>query len=128
MAFKMHDLKWRYGLGSWAVVTGASDGIGEQYSIHLASQGFNLVLISRTKSKLEAVKKKIMEKNDKIQVKIVVADFNGNANMAFYQKLKQDIGDINISLLILNAGVLYGGLLEKTNPKDMQATIDINIY
>ena len=110
------------------MVTGASDGIGEQYSIHLASQGFNLVLISRTKSKLEALKKKIIEKNDKIQVKIVVADFNGNANMAFYQKLKQDIGDINISLLILNAGVLYGGLLEKTNPKDMQATIDINIY
>ena len=88
MAFKMHDLKWRYGKESWAVVTGASDGIGEQYSIYLASQGFNLVLISRTNSKLEAVKKKAIEANSKVQVKIVVADFTCNANMAFYKRLK----------------------------------------
>ena len=52
MAFRLKDLKFRYGEGTWAVVTGASDGIGAEYSLHLARQGFNLVLISRTKSKL----------------------------------------------------------------------------
>ena len=55
MAFRMKDLKFRYGDESWAVVTGASDGIGAEYCYHLAKQGFNLVLISRTKSKLESV-------------------------------------------------------------------------
>ena len=41
------------------VVTGASDGIGKQFSIILASKGFNIVLISRTQSKLENVSKEI---------------------------------------------------------------------
>ena len=31
-------------------------------------------------------------------------------------------------MLILNAGVLYGGLLENVKPKDMQATLDVNVY
>ena len=43
-----------YGPG-WAVVTGASDGIGAAFCEQLAQSGFNIVLISRTKSKLEAV-------------------------------------------------------------------------
>lgn len=41
--------------GGWAVVTGASDGIGKAYAFELARLGFNVVLISRTAAKLEAV-------------------------------------------------------------------------
>jgi len=37
------------------VVTGASDGIGRVYALELAKRGFNILLISRTKSKLEQV-------------------------------------------------------------------------
>lgn len=43
----------RYGKNSWAVVTGATDGIGKGFAIELAKRGFNIVLISRTMSKLE---------------------------------------------------------------------------
>lgn len=43
----------RYGEDSWAVVTGATDGIGKASAIYLAKEGFNVVLISRTLSKLE---------------------------------------------------------------------------
>ena len=66
MAFRLHDMKLRYGKDTWAAVTGASDGIGAEYSILLAQQGFNLVLISRTVSKLEQVKKRALEANSKI--------------------------------------------------------------
>lgn len=49
------DLR-KYGRpGSWAVVTGASDGLGKEYAKQLAAKGFNLVLVSRTQSKLEAL-------------------------------------------------------------------------
>merc|ERR1711879_74279 len=41
--------------GGWAIVTGASDGIGKAYSLTLAKKGFNVFLISRTLSKLEDV-------------------------------------------------------------------------
>ena len=128
MAFKVHNLQWRYGKDSWAVVTGASDGIGAEYSVILARQGFNLVLISRTESKLEAVKKRALEANSNIRIKVIVADFSGNSNIDFYRALVSKIREIDMSLLILNAGVLYGGLLENAKPKDMQATIDVNVY
>ena len=42
-----------YGLGdTWAVVTGGSDGIGEQFCLQLAQKGFNICIISRNKSKM----------------------------------------------------------------------------
>lgn len=47
----------RYGKDSWAVVTGASDGIGRGIAIELASRGFNVVLIARNIAKLEEVAK-----------------------------------------------------------------------
>jgi short-subunit dehydrogenase len=37
------------------VITGASDGIGKEFALQLASKGFNILLISRTKSKLDAL-------------------------------------------------------------------------
>ena len=49
----------RYGEDSWAVVTGATDGIGKAAAIHLARQGFNVVLMSRTLAKLEKVAKEV---------------------------------------------------------------------
>jgi 17beta-estradiol 17-dehydrogenase / very-long-chain 3-oxoacyl-CoA reductase len=52
-----------YGKGSWALVTGASDGIGAEYCRQLASDGFNIILVSRTLSKLEAVNKEVKEIN-----------------------------------------------------------------
>ena len=41
-------------LGEWAIVTGATDGIGKAYAFKLAKKGLNVVIISRTKSKLDA--------------------------------------------------------------------------
>ena len=52
----------RYGgKGSWAVVTGATDGIGKAAAMYLANEGFNIVLMSRTLSKLKDVAKELEE-------------------------------------------------------------------
>ncbi|CAI2376614.1 unnamed protein product [Moneuplotes crassus] len=52
------DLAKRYGKGPWAVVTGTTGSIGEEYCKQLARQGFNLVLFGRNKYKLDAKLKK----------------------------------------------------------------------
>ena len=39
--------------GAWAVVTGASDGIGKEFSFQLAKAGFNILLVARNKTVLE---------------------------------------------------------------------------
>jgi len=41
------NLKLEYGENSWALITGASDGIGKGFAIELAKQDFNLILIAR---------------------------------------------------------------------------------
>ncbi|XP_033092540.1 testosterone 17-beta-dehydrogenase 3 isoform X3 [Trachypithecus francoisi] len=47
-------------MGQWAVITGAGDGIGKAYSFELAKRGLNVVLISRTLEKLEAIATEIV--------------------------------------------------------------------
>jgi 17beta-estradiol 17-dehydrogenase / very-long-chain 3-oxoacyl-CoA reductase len=42
--------------GQWAVVTGASEGIGKGYAFTLAASGYDVVLASRSQSKLDKVK------------------------------------------------------------------------
>ena len=53
---KKMDLLKRYGgKGTWALVTGSTDGIGLEFAKQLAKDGFNICLVSRTESKLKAV-------------------------------------------------------------------------
>jgi 17beta-estradiol 17-dehydrogenase / very-long-chain 3-oxoacyl-CoA reductase len=58
--------------GSWAVVTGASDGIGKGIAFALAARGMNIALVSRTASKLQAVADEIKQKYPKCETTIVV--------------------------------------------------------
>jgi 17beta-estradiol 17-dehydrogenase / very-long-chain 3-oxoacyl-CoA reductase len=44
--YKKEDFKNRYGNG-WAIVTGATDGIGKEFCESLANKGVNIILISR---------------------------------------------------------------------------------
>ncbi|XP_061623794.1 17-beta-hydroxysteroid dehydrogenase type 3 isoform X1 [Phyllopteryx taeniolatus] len=82
-------------MGEWAVVTGASEGIGRQYALALAEQGMNVVIMSRTKVTLDKVAKEISETTHRM-VKVVVVDFT-----------KDNIfNDIEEELMYLDIGVL----------------------
>ena len=80
-----HDLLLRYsgrrcvGGGieerSWAVVTGASGGIGRGFAVELARRGFNICLISRSMDRLQDAGDEVQRVNPKTKVKLVVADF-----------------------------------------------------
>ena len=63
-------------LGQWAVVTGATDGIGKGYAKALARRGMSVMLISRNPTKLQDVQKEIQSLNSKIDVKILAIDFS----------------------------------------------------
>jgi len=52
---KEERLQETFGKGEWAVITGASEGIGRDYALQLAKAGFNLILVSRTTANLERV-------------------------------------------------------------------------
>ncbi|XP_035687444.1 very-long-chain 3-oxoacyl-CoA reductase-B-like [Branchiostoma floridae] len=86
--------------GKWAVVTGASDGIGKAYAEQLAARGMNIVLISRSEGKLKAVAAGIESKAG-VQTKIVVADFGSTE---IYDNIKQELEGLDIACLVNNVG------------------------
>jgi len=93
--------------GEWAVITGATDGIGKAYALALAKKGMSVVLISRTETKLQDVAKEINDKNyDGVTTKYVVCDYSKFDDQAKH-KVKEAIKDLNIGLLINNVGVSY---------------------
>ncbi|KAL3428478.1 3-ketoacyl-reductase [Phlyctema vagabunda] len=92
--------------GTWAVVTGASDGIGKEYAIQLAQKGFNIVLVSRTESKLQVLAKEIEQKNylgTPIQTKILAMDFAKNDD-GDYARLKALVDGLDVGILVNNVG------------------------
>jgi len=53
--------------GDWAVITGATDGIGEAIAFECARKGLSVLLLSRTESKLQATSKALSEKYPKVR-------------------------------------------------------------
>jgi len=92
--------------GPWAVVTGATDGIGKAYAQKLASLGLNIVLISRTLEKLQQVAEEIKKSSPSIEIKIIAVNFtDGNS---IYSRLRTELADLDIGILINNVGMAVG--------------------
>ena len=87
------------------MITGASDGLGKEYAIQLAQKGFNLVLISRTESKLQTLSTEIEQKyvGSAIKTKILPMDFAKNAD-GDYAKLKALVDGLDVGILVNNVG------------------------
>lgn len=88
--------------GNWAVITGASDGIGKEYAFQLAKKGFNIVLVSRTQSKLELVAKEIETKYKK-ETKIVAFDASTDAPENYFE-LSKALDGLPVTILVNNVG------------------------
>ncbi|CAF0775959.1 unnamed protein product [Rotaria sp. Silwood1] len=91
--------------GEWALVTGSTDGIGRAYAIELAKRGLNIVLISRTKDKLEQVAKEVQSKNSAVEVKTIAIDFTKDNSI--YATIHENIRGLDIGVLVNNVGMSY---------------------
>lgn len=115
--FSISFLKWFYisflrpgknlkNYGSWALVTGPTDGIGKGFAFQLARKGLNLVLVGRNPDKLKEVSDAIQAKYGKTQIKNVVVDFSGDLNEGM-KRIEEAIEGIDVGVLINNVGVSY---------------------
>ena len=91
-------LKSKY--GEWALVTGASSGIGLEIATQLANAGFHLVINARHTDKLQDVEKKLKSLSA-IEVKIVACDVSETEGI---NKIIQSTQGLNIGLLVVSAG------------------------
>ena len=90
--------------GPWAAVTGASEGIGRRYALELARRGLNVVLMSRSREKLEKVAREIRETHGRDAL-IVPVDFTRGP--AVYETLRETLHQLDIGLLVNNVGLSH---------------------
>ncbi|XP_040199067.1 very-long-chain 3-oxoacyl-CoA reductase-like [Rana temporaria] len=96
---------WRGDLtryGRWAVVTGATDGIGKAYAQELAKRGLDVVLISRTLEKLKKVAAEIEQEFGR-KTRVIQADFTNGSHI--YQTIKEELEGLEIGILVNNVGM-----------------------
>jgi uncharacterized protein len=87
-------------MASWALVTGATAGIGESFSRLLASHNYNIVLVARDLARLEERAKNLEEKYG-IQSQVIQADLATDEGC---MKIEKYIAENHIDVLINNAG------------------------
>lgn len=108
----------------WAIVTGASVGIGQHIALKLAKKGMNLVIIARRESLLQRVKEEIESLGQ--QCRILILDL---ADISSVDKLKSWLISEHITpyVVVNNAGVgLYGEFMSSSN-EEMGRMLTLNI-
>jgi short-subunit dehydrogenase len=94
-----------------ALVTGASSGLGLEFSKLLARDGYHLVIVARDAAKLQQVADELAAQH-KITVRVIARDLSAaDAGQAIYDELRRD--SVVVDVLINNAGyALYGPFIE----------------
>lgn len=118
----------RFGANSWAVITGSTDGIGKSFAERLALRGFNIVLVSRNKEKLETVASQIRKSHPSILLKIVVADFNNSSQQGFFDKIFAEIKDLDVSILVNNVGLFFMEHFDLVEESTINNLLNVNIF
>jgi len=102
------DFAARY--GPWAMVAGASEGIGAAYTEQLATRGLNLVLVARRAELLQSLASELSKKYN-VEIKIIPLDLSA-ANAV--EQIAENTKDMEIGLLVYNAAFsAIGPFLER---------------
>jgi len=117
-------LAQRYGHGSWALITGASDGLGKVFAQELARYGFNLILISRTQEKLSRLQTELEAGG--IQAKTVCADLSDSSEST-YARIVAVAREVDLSIVINCAGVTVHRLYADIPAATVRHLLSLNV-
>lgn len=109
--------------GPWAMVTGASSGIGQELAIQLADAGFNLIINGRDEEKLAALQKEISSEHS-VKIISVAADLATGTGI---QSILDTTQDLNIGLLIHSAGFGTAGLFPEIPVNKEINMVQVNV-
>ncbi len=104
--------------GKWAVITGASSGIGAEFAKLYSARGFSVVLAARREERLKKLAGELTTPS-----RIVVCDLS---EIDGCKKLYESVKDLDVDLLINNAGFGAVGRFETIPLKDQLKMLDVN--
>ncbi|MCB0707473.1 MAG: SDR family NAD(P)-dependent oxidoreductase [Saprospiraceae bacterium] len=113
------DFRNKY--GSWALITGATSGIGAELTRQVAAKGLNVVLVARKEKELAEHASAIQERYG-VETKTISADLSTAEGIKKVTQTAEKIG-----LLILAAGIEVNGAFEKTPIEKELQTIQLNV-
>lgn len=109
--------------GPWAIVTGASSGIGKEFARQLASAGLNLVLVARRTALLEELSQNL-SREFKIQCKFVALDLTKEG---FISDIDTAVKGLDIGLLVSMQGEGKAGAFLKISHEELREVLSINL-
>lgn len=108
--------------GPWALVTGASDGIGRAFARHLAAEGLHLVLVARRGVALQALAEELNQAHG-VQSRVLALDL---AAPDALPQLAEATADLELGLLVAAAGFGSSGPLLEAALDDELGMVDLN--
>ncbi len=108
--------------GGWALITGASAGIGAEFARALAREGLPCVLVARREDKLRALATEL-EGSFGVETRIVTADLTREEDTA---RVLTSVADLEIGVLVNNAGVGYAGRFDAQETDRLADLVKVN--
>jgi short-subunit dehydrogenase len=109
--------------GPWALITGASSGIGKEFAFQIASRGINLILVARRREELERIASDIRDRS-KMNVLTIPLDLTDADSM---ERIRAGVRGLTVGLLVNNAGFgVEGDFLENDIGRDIEM-IDLHV-
>jgi hypothetical protein len=108
--------------GPWALVTGASSGIGKEFAQQIAASGINIVLVARREDLLKEVGVEFSKRYG-VEHRVVVLDVSRED---FVRQLASATDDLDIGLVVSNAGTGNPGEFLKLDRQLLEETLRLN--
>ncbi|WP_108652666.1 SDR family NAD(P)-dependent oxidoreductase [Dongshaea marina] len=116
-----HTFREKY--GEWAVVTGATSGIGSEIASQIAQQGLNLLLVSRNEQRLDNKARQLQEAYG-VEVQTVQADLSHQEDN---QRVIIASENLNVGLFVACAGMETHGTMTEMDQNTELAMIQLNV-
>jgi uncharacterized protein len=109
--------------GPWALVTGASSGIGEEFARQTAANGINVILLARREERLKALAAELRTRYD-VQTRVVAVDLSRDGVL---DRVTDATGDLDIGLVVSNAGAGNPGPFISLPHERLREIVQLNV-
>lgn len=109
----------------WALVTGASSGIGREFAARLAGRGMHLILAARRSEMMNELAQELLTRHGTTSHLVTIDLATPDAGRRLHDEIRR-LG-IDVELVINNAGAGLIGDIETTEPEEVQRMLTLNI-